>query len=63
MPDAQTAEEVAEVIADVIEQPRADVYTRPGRASRVVSYFAAEDMGRAEQEPPFMPARPPHWRS
>ena len=29
LPWAQSAEEVAEVIADVIEHPRADVYTRP----------------------------------
>jgi NADP-dependent 3-hydroxy acid dehydrogenase YdfG len=53
MPGAQSAEEVAQVIADVIEKPRADVYTRPGAQQLVVSYYAAEDMGRAEQEPPF----------
>ncbi len=45
---AQTAEEVAAVIADVIENPRADVYTRPGAREMIASYFAAEDMAEAE---------------
>jgi NAD(P)-dependent dehydrogenase (short-subunit alcohol dehydrogenase family) len=48
LPGAQPAEEVAEVIADVIERPRADVYTRPGYQERIVAYFAAEDMAEAE---------------
>jgi NADP-dependent 3-hydroxy acid dehydrogenase YdfG len=52
-PGAQTAQEVAAVIADVIERPRADVYTRPEAQSLVVKYYAAEDMGQAEQQPPF----------
>jgi NAD(P)-dependent dehydrogenase (short-subunit alcohol dehydrogenase family) len=55
MPGAQTAEEVARVILDLIRQPRADVYTRPGAQQMVVSYYAAEDLGRVEQEPPFAP--------
>lgn len=53
IPGAQTAEEVAEVIAGVIEHPRADVYTRPGAQQMVVAYYAAEDMGLAEQQAPF----------
>lgn len=52
-PGAQTAEEVAAVIADVLEHPRADVYTRPGAQQAVAGYFAAEDMGEAELRPPF----------
>jgi NADP-dependent 3-hydroxy acid dehydrogenase YdfG len=52
-PGAQTPEEVAAVIADVIEHPRADVYTRSGAQQMVVSYFAAEDMAQIEQAPPF----------
>jgi NADP-dependent 3-hydroxy acid dehydrogenase YdfG len=59
MPGAQTAQEVAQVIADVIERPRADVYTRPGAQQMVVAYYAADDMGLAEHQPPFVPARPP----
>jgi NADP-dependent 3-hydroxy acid dehydrogenase YdfG len=40
LPNAQSAEEVAAVIADVIAHPRPDVYTRAGAQERVVSYFA-----------------------
>lgn len=47
-PDAQPVEDVAAVILDLIEHPRADVYTRPGMREAVASYFAAEDMGAAE---------------
>jgi len=59
MPGAQTAQEVAQVIAGLIDHPRADVYTRPGAQQMVVGYYAAEDMGLAEQQPPFVPTRPP----
>jgi short-subunit dehydrogenase len=48
IPGAQTAEQVAEVIADVIERPRADVYTRPDGQKTIVEYYAAEDMAAAE---------------
>ncbi|MGZ3419715.1 MAG: SDR family oxidoreductase [Polyangiales bacterium] len=59
MPGAQSAEEVAAVIAGVLENPRADVYTRPGAQQMIVAYYAAEDMGLAEQQPPFMPFKAP----
>ena len=49
-PGAQSAEEVAAVIADVIERPRADVYTRPGAREAVARYYAAEDMAAIERE-------------
>jgi NADP-dependent 3-hydroxy acid dehydrogenase YdfG len=49
-PGAQSAEEVAEVIAGAIEKPRADVYTRPGAQQVVVGYFAADDMAEAERK-------------
>jgi NADP-dependent 3-hydroxy acid dehydrogenase YdfG len=58
MPGAQTAVEVAEVIASVIDHPRADVYTRPGMQQMVAGYFAAKDMGLAELQPPFFQAPP-----
>jgi NADP-dependent 3-hydroxy acid dehydrogenase YdfG len=48
LPGAQTAEQVAEVIASVIESPRADVYTRPEAQRMVVDYYAADDMAVAE---------------
>lgn len=41
LPDSQSAEEVARVIADAIERPRPDVYTRKGAHDRVVAYFDA----------------------
>ena len=59
MPGAQSAEEVAEVIAELIERPRADVYARPGSQQEVVGYYAAEDMALAERQPPFLPAPAP----
>jgi len=45
LPDSQSAEEVAAVIADVIASPRPDVYTRPGAHDHVVDYYrtVAED--------------------
>ncbi len=58
IPGAQTAAEVAEVIAGVLERPRADVYTRPDGRRMVCDYFAADDMGAAERRPPFV-RRPP----
>jgi len=59
-PGAQSAEDVASVIAEVIRTPRADVYSRPEARQLVANYFLAEDMGEAEKNPPFMAfARPP----
>jgi NADP-dependent 3-hydroxy acid dehydrogenase YdfG len=48
LPGAQSVEEVAQAIADVIVRPRADVYTRPDGQKTVVNYYAAEDMAAAE---------------
>ena len=39
LPDSQSAEEVAMVIAEVIRSRRPDVYTRPGAHDRVVQYY------------------------
>jgi hypothetical protein len=58
LPGAQTPQEVAAVIVETIERPRADVYTRPGAKQLVLSYYGADDMGDVEQSPPFqLPAR------
>ena len=59
MPGAQSAEEVAAVIAGAIENPRADVYTRPDGQRMVVDYFAAEDMAAAEARFGMGPPRRP----
>ena len=39
-PGSQSAEEVAKVIAEVVESKELDVYTLPGARDRVVAYFA-----------------------
>lgn len=44
-PGAQTAEEVAAVIADVVDSRRADVYTRPDGQQMVAGYFSKEISG------------------
>ena len=60
IPGAQPAEEVAEVLLDVVRHPRSDVYTRPGMCESVVRYFAAEDMAEAEATfTPMVPAGVP----
>ncbi len=41
MPNSQSAEEVAEVIAGVIESRAPDVYTQPGSSQRVAGYYAS----------------------
>ena len=41
LPDSQSAEEVAAVIANVIETPLPDVYTRPGARDRIAAYYAS----------------------
>ena len=47
LPYSQSAEEVAQVIADVIDTGRADVYTRDGSRARVMEYYSTngEDPG------------------
>jgi NADP-dependent 3-hydroxy acid dehydrogenase YdfG len=54
LPNAQAPEEVVTVMCDLLEHPRADVYTRPGAREMVAAYYAAEDMGAAESKPPFV---------
>jgi NADP-dependent 3-hydroxy acid dehydrogenase YdfG len=53
LPNAQPVEEVAAVIADAIDHPRAEVYTRPQYRELAARYFAAEDVGQVESQPPF----------
>jgi short-subunit dehydrogenase len=40
MPDSQSVEEVATIIADVIDRRRQDVYTPAGAKQRVVEYYS-----------------------
>jgi hypothetical protein len=39
LPDSQSAEEVAQVIARAIETREPDVYTRPGSRERIAQYY------------------------
>ena len=41
LPFSQSADEVGEVIADLIDSQRPDVYTRSGSRQRVLDYFAS----------------------
>jgi NADP-dependent 3-hydroxy acid dehydrogenase YdfG len=56
-PDAQPVDEVATVIADVIEKPCAEVYTRPAYKQMVIDYFSASDLAEVESRPPFVMPR------
>jgi short-subunit dehydrogenase len=42
LPFSQSAEEVAEVIVDVVEKQRTDVYSRAGARQRVIDYYSAQ---------------------
>lgn len=59
LPNAQPVAEVAEVIADLIEHPRAERYTRPELAQLAARYYSADDVAAIEAGPPFslMPRR------
>jgi NADP-dependent 3-hydroxy acid dehydrogenase YdfG len=55
LPGAQPVAEVGAVIADLIEHPRAEIYTRPEALATVAKYFSAEDVAAIEahfQMPP-----------
>jgi NADP-dependent 3-hydroxy acid dehydrogenase YdfG len=56
IPNAQPVEEVAKVIADLIEHPRAEVYTRAMYHDMVKQYYTADDVVEVEAKPPFAPA-------
>jgi NAD(P)-dependent dehydrogenase (short-subunit alcohol dehydrogenase family) len=59
LPNAQPVGEVAAAIADLIEHPRAELYTRPELAQLAARYYSAEDVAPLEAGPPFtlMPRR------
>jgi NADP-dependent 3-hydroxy acid dehydrogenase YdfG len=50
LPNAQSVEEAAGVIADLIERPCAEVYTRPELREMTARYYSAQDVGIAEQQ-------------
>jgi len=60
LPLAQPVEEVAAMIADLIEHPRAEMYTRPEMLALAGRYYSADDVAALESQPPFnfIPPRP-----
>jgi len=58
LPGAQPVEEVAEVIAQTILSPAADVYTRDGMRQMAARYYGADDMAAVEAELTIRPAPP-----
>ncbi|HEY4180000.1 MAG TPA: SDR family oxidoreductase [Kofleriaceae bacterium] len=48
LPGAQPVEEVGTVIADAIETPRAEVYTRPQMREIQAKYYTADDVATVE---------------
>jgi NADP-dependent 3-hydroxy acid dehydrogenase YdfG len=57
LPGAQPVEEVANLIADLVEKPRAELYTRPELRGFAAHYYAAEDVAVIESQPPFSTVR------
>jgi NADP-dependent 3-hydroxy acid dehydrogenase YdfG len=55
LPNAQSAEEVAQVVLDAIRERRIDAYTQPGGAAMVRSYF--DDIETQERASPFAQPR------
>ena len=53
IPGAQDVVEVAHVIADAMEEPCAEVFTRPEYKKQVADYYAAADLAALECKPPF----------
>ena len=56
LPNAQPVTEVAEQLADLIEHPRAEAYSRPMYFEMMKQYYTAEDVTQIESKPPFMPS-------
>lgn len=57
LPNPQPVEEVAAVLVDLIEHPRAEEYTRPIYKQQVAAYYAADDVATLESQPPWVPPR------
>lgn len=57
LPMAQPVEEVAALLAELVEHPRAELYTRPAYREMVATYYAG-DLDAIETRPPFTPSRP-----
>jgi hypothetical protein len=56
-PNAQPVDEIAALLVELMEHPKADVYSRPGFQQQVVDYYAAPDLRELEKKPPFSAPR------
>ncbi len=54
---AQSVAEVAAMIADLIEKPRAELYMRPVFKEQVAAYYGAENVAVLESQPPWVQRR------
>ncbi len=61
LPGAQAVEEVGVVIADAIDKPVAETFTRPQMMDLQRAYYGADDVAKVESAPPFF-ASPPAAR-
>jgi len=53
LPNAQSVEEAAGVIADLIERPCAEIYTRPEGRATITRYYTADDVSVIERQMRF----------
>lgn len=58
IPGAQPVDEVAALIADLLERPRPELYTRPQYRDMAIAYYSAPDLDDLESRPPFAAPRP-----
>jgi NAD(P)-dependent dehydrogenase (short-subunit alcohol dehydrogenase family) len=54
LPFAQPVDEVAAALADLVEHPRPEAYSRPMLKKMVADYYSAEDLSVVESKPPFV---------
>ena len=59
MPTAQSVEEVATIMADAIENPQAEVFSRPAYKQQQAAYYSADDIAAIETTFPVPPPPQP----
>lgn len=53
LPGSQPVSEIADLIADLINLPKPNVYSRPALQGLAAAYHSAEDVSTIESKPPF----------
>lgn len=59
IPGVQPVDEVALVMADLLEHPRAEAYTRPAYREQAAAFHSAPDVAAFEASSPMFATRPP----